>query len=675
MGKTEQWFLDDHWLDQRLTTGPSLVMFDGLDEIFDRGDRDRVAREIAGFAQRYPRARIIVTSRPVGYREATLREAGFRHFGMQDLDLAQIEAFTRGWFALTFPQQPAQADQRIERVLGSVRNSPPIRLLAENPMLLTIMALLAREQELPRERAAFYEKAVEVLCHHWDANRNLSLPGVDYLNADDKKELLRRVAFRMQTGPGGLAGNFIHEDDLEDEISRWFVERFQRPPHDAIEAARTMIDTLRSRNYILCLRGPRLYGFVHRTFLEYLTAAEYVWRFNRAKSLTIEQLVALFEEHCQEEGWHEVLRLICGQIDEPFVGEIVGHLATRTDLDAWDGNTPLPELPLAIYCISEIRNPTRVEDAGRMLCRRIAMVSTKPGQGPEMLHYFRQELVPAVRELGPRWPGRDELERIALSHVDQIPEDSWADTFWPHFVAHVVANRDAVVALSAVTRGYDGGSWYRGTALKALADKWPDDQTRKLLETRGVEDDAGYTRGDALAALADKWPDDQTRNLLETHAVEDDDMSPRSAALQALADKWPDDQTRNLLGTRAVEDDNEYPRAVALQPLADKWPDDRTWTLLRTRAGDDPSKYVRDLACFLLGAPHSAFGRTVLTKRLDGARPYLDPLEPISREHIEKAARRAGIAPADVDVQVASLSAHLGWDITRGAKGPPDAGS
>jgi hypothetical protein len=58
------------------------------------------------------------------------------------------------------------------------------------------------------------------------------------------------------------------------------------------------------------------------------------------------------------------------------------------------------------------------------------------------------------------------------------------------------------------------------------------------------------------------------------------------------------------------------------------------------------------------------------TRDLDGLSPYLDPLQPISRDHIEKAAKNTTTRPADVDNQVASLSAHLGWDITRGAKPP-----
>jgi hypothetical protein len=65
---------------------------------------------------------------------------------------------------------------------------------------------------------------------------------------------------------------------------------------------------------------------------------------------------------------------------------------------------------------------------------------------------------------------------------------------------------------------------------------------------------------------------------------------------------------------------------------------------------------------------HSEFGRILPTKDLYGYGPNLDLLALIPREQIEKAAATAGIAPEDIDAQVASLSAHLGWDITRGAK-------
>ena len=636
MGKVDQWFLDDHAVDGYLEGGPSLVMFDGLDEIFDTGDRARVMQEIAGFALQYPKARIVVTSRSVGYKEQALRNAGFAHFGIQDLDDGKIEVFIQGWFALTFPQQPQQAEQRTERVLGSVRQSKPIRLLAGNPMLLTIMALLAREEELPRERAKFYEKAVEVLCHHWDANRKLELPEDSYLNADDKKHLLRRIAMRMQAGEGGLKGNIIQEDDLEQEIKGYLTDEHWQPnTAEAKKAARRMIRQLRERNYILCLRDPKLYGFVHRTFLEYLTAAEYVRRFDRQpQQMTIEELIDLFGKHYRDDDWREVLRLICGQIDEQFVGRIVEHLATRTDLEQWDGISPLPELTLAVWCLGEVRNPQAIRGAGEQLLTALFYAITKCkgptppeedanafGHGP-LYDFMRQELLPAVKALSGKWPRSSIVADRAVSEVEHM--NSTSMQIWAQFVAevtedkaliyelgqcpHFLVRRGAVHTIAEkwpdqVTRQYltsfaikDPNGYPRTAAIHALGEIWPDDVTQQFLVDRCANDELGWVRREALLALTNSLPNELTRRTLERRTVEDKDYDPRCAALRALAEKWPDETTRKLLEERAVQDEHDSSRSAALYALVENWPDETTRKLLEERAVQDEHDSSRSAA-------------------------------------------------------------------------------
>ena len=49
-------------------------------------------------------------------------------------------------------------------------------MLAGNPMLLTIMASMARSQSLARSRAALYAQVLDLLCFHWDDNRRLAPP-------------------------------------------------------------------------------------------------------------------------------------------------------------------------------------------------------------------------------------------------------------------------------------------------------------------------------------------------------------------------------------------------------------------------------------------------------------------------------------------------------------------
>ncbi|MCZ0902160.1 NTPase, partial [Microcoleus sp. HI-ES] len=56
----------------------------------------------------------------------------------------------------------------LERLQQAIAASNSIRELAGNPLLLTMMAILNRNQELPRFRAKLYEEASKVLLHKWD---------------------------------------------------------------------------------------------------------------------------------------------------------------------------------------------------------------------------------------------------------------------------------------------------------------------------------------------------------------------------------------------------------------------------------------------------------------------------------------------------------------------------
>src|SRR6266567_2677292 len=100
--------------------GRALVIFDGVDEIFDPKERESASRQIAGFAARYPKVRVLVTSRIIGYRRAILEDAGFSHFTLQDLDIDQISTFVERWYLLAMRDQPREAAQRTERILRAV---------------------------------------------------------------------------------------------------------------------------------------------------------------------------------------------------------------------------------------------------------------------------------------------------------------------------------------------------------------------------------------------------------------------------------------------------------------------------------------------------------------------------------------------------------------------------
>ncbi|MGD1712094.1 HEAT repeat domain-containing protein [Dapis sp. BLCC M172] len=352
-------------LHEKLQNGNAIVIFDGLDEVFDPGKREDVINDIHRFTNNYKNVRVIVTSRVIGYKPQKLRDAEFYHFMLQDLEAEQVEDFIQRWHNLTY-QDEAERERKRERLKLAIKNSSAIKELSENPLLLTMMAILNRHQELPRDRAELYNQASRILLQQWDMERtlvdaNLNPKTIDY---KDKQAILRQVAFFMQGNKEGLAGNLIHGDDLEKTIINSLKVM---GINDARTVARALMEQLRHRNFILCFVGAGYYAFVHRTFLEYFCASSFVWQFEKEQKISQDDLINdVFGKHWRDEKWHEVLRLIAGMIDPRFVGEIISYLMEQ------DGEEEeFKNLFLAGKCLFEVRSRQSIGDVGNRLLKRL----------------------------------------------------------------------------------------------------------------------------------------------------------------------------------------------------------------------------------------------------------------------------------------------------------------
>jgi predicted NACHT family NTPase len=328
-GRGVDWQFDQQQLHQHLLESPTLVMFDGLDEVFDRIIQSTVIDDIIRFSQRYPQAQVLVTSRIIGYNPERLRHSGFKHFTIQSLDTEEIHEFIDRWYDLSMGSDPDKISLK-QRLKNAIANSQAIANLADNPLLLTMMAILNRRQELPRDRADLYDQASRVLLYQWDIeHKRLKLP-MDAIERREKQEMLRLIAYEMQAGEEGLKGNLISADRLIRVLTDYLRDQGFSEPR---EKANLLIQQLRERNFILCYRGAGAYGFMHRTFLEYFCAVEIKERFNKrgvSGGLTFEELRdEIFGNHWYKKNWHEVLRLVCGQIESTFSLDIVNFLLNQ----------------------------------------------------------------------------------------------------------------------------------------------------------------------------------------------------------------------------------------------------------------------------------------------------------------------------------------------------------
>jgi predicted NACHT family NTPase len=550
--------LNQRELHEQLKAGKVLVMFDGLDEVFDPAQRDEAITDIHRFTNDYPNVRVIVTSRIIGYKPQRLRDAEFRHFMLQDLESEQIQDFIYRWHELTFTDEADKVRKR-ERLQQAINTSKAIGELARKPLLLTMMAILNRNQELPRDRPELYNQASKLLLHQWDVEQKLlENPRIDSVAIDykDKQAILRQVAYHMQAADKGLAGNLIRGEDLEKILTDYLksIEISQ-----ARTVARLLIEQLRSRNFILCFLGADSYAFVHRTFLEYFCASEFVERFGKrglAGGLTLEELkTEVFGKHWQDESWHEVLRLIAGMIDTSFAGEIIDYLM------ALDGEAEkFINLFLAAKCLSEVRNRTVISATATKLLKHL-----------RSLIRYKERILPSSHE---DYVLVYKICTQAVSAIAIYWKDDPETLLWLKTCAHSDDSADAQYA-----------------AVLALAEGWKDDpDTLACLNVRALEDDDKYVREAAVQELARGWRDDpDTLSILKTR-LEDDAPNVRAAVVQELAKGWRDDpDTLSILKTR-LEDQQGNVREAVVQELARGWkddPDTLSWLKNCVRSDDD----------------------------------------------------------------------------------------
>ena len=585
--KTFEEFLEHLWanegmalpkriLQRLLEDGRVILVFDGLDEIFEPEFRAETTRRIAGFAARH-QCRVIVTSRVIGYQRQTLDGAGFAHYMIQDLDTPRIHAFAQRWYETACPDQPALVDQLVTRLKAAVAHSRSVRELAGNPLLLTILAILGRRQTLPRDRHSVYQHAVTVLVARWDRDAkhlstHLSGPvadALDLLGQVERLEMLRLLARRMQEGHGGISGNYIPERDIED-VFRHYLELCDIPGDVARRAARAMVSQLRERNFILARYGGGAWGFVHRTFLEYLAAADIVHRYEHEREWTPDALITeVLVPRAKDTTWHEVILLLAGQLRERDTAALIDSLLKPVPAVEAEHLSQLrhgptdrnQRLALALRALAEVKKIGVLARQSTAVVDAITQVlSTAPRHLLEQWDFFPVEaVIPALPTFSEHWAGRSRY--LAWYHV------------WGQFLSSssptqlaCALHKDpcAVIAYARFAWSPPG----RAAALTELGERWPDNPVvTEAVVTCAVQDDDVSVRIAGARALSARWAHRKHAVRLEAflrdRASRDPAPGARKEAMNHLLRHCPTEETRRFLRQRAQLDCFDAVRAAA----------------------------------------------------------------------------------------------------------------
>ena len=336
-----------------------------------RGRAVRLAWELLDEA-RYTHVgnRFVVTSRIAGYHFAGV-PGEFEHYTIRRMSLDDIKMFLEKWCPaverrIAAAPDPAQVDQRarreIEGILQAVETTPGVRRMAENPLLLRILAIIHRnEAHLPQRRVELYETATITLLRDWNLERGLKAATIDDVRATS---LLGPVAFYIHENRAtGFLSKGETERILANILSRERGEKDpENPSLETREAVHHFLETVREHSGLFVERGEGLYGFMHLTFEEYFTARQLVSSSTRARAQILERL------HLPR--WREPILLAVGSLSKQFYDDTQDLLRAILDAGSAYERVLHRDLLFAAACVGDSVNVApvlRQEVAGQLL--------------------------------------------------------------------------------------------------------------------------------------------------------------------------------------------------------------------------------------------------------------------------------------------------------------------
>lgn len=257
-------------IEDMLTLGRALVIFDGLDEILDKGKRIAFVSKIEAFAHMYPLCSIVATSRENGYEDAPFSKT-FSKYKLLPFNSDQVQEYAQKWFG---------SDPEAEHLVRSfLRDSQAVEELVANPLMLSLLCILYRNRGyIPRNRRAVYKDCADLLFRRWDSMRDIEQPTDHVEHGEDLMEEIALFFFKSQAAQRG-----VQERQLQGIIAGYLSDSAGVLPGPAKHRAKQFLEFCAGRAWLLGVdgthAGERLFSFTHRTFMEYF-AAEGMVRIN-----------------------------------------------------------------------------------------------------------------------------------------------------------------------------------------------------------------------------------------------------------------------------------------------------------------------------------------------------------------------------------------------------------
>ncbi|NEZ65914.1 NACHT domain-containing protein [Leptolyngbyaceae cyanobacterium CCMR0082] len=292
------------WFAKKLKQKHLLILLDGLDEVADEQDRKQVSLWVDRQMYEYPETAFILTSRPLGYQHAQLKE-GVTVLAVAPLTSDQIQDFVHQWYRETEIKAQGHedlgvreaADRQAKLLLQEVNTNNALRDLAENPLLLTMIATVHRRRgSIPRNRVELYRDICQVLLEKRQQAKGIP----DVLTASQKQAILQPLSLelmRRNTRKFTLADI---TSLLEAKLAN--LPQVQFTPEDFLKR-------LQEVDALIAKEQEGEFEFADLSFQEYLAAVEIKGTYQEAC------LLEMFSDAEKLAWWAETMKLYAAQGD------------------------------------------------------------------------------------------------------------------------------------------------------------------------------------------------------------------------------------------------------------------------------------------------------------------------------------------------------------------------
>jgi NACHT domain len=301
-----------------------VILLDGLDEVPELRERQKLVAVIENFARHYPGNFILVTSRPVGYPLVHFSDQSFKPVEVQAFSETQIQEYVTQLYRYLL-QRPVLLEtdkQGIDALLKRLKE-PGLYRLAENPLLLMVIVMQSRAYGIADKRGEAYEACAQLLLFKW-----AGLKGTDkrwkglLLDNEDTYDCTAHLGFVLheQAQDGGKQPLTVDVPAafLQEKVEVFLRERDRLAgPEERREQAALFLELIQVETGLIVERGTgekgeRLYGFIHRTFQEYFAAVSVYNKYEQEENP--QELEKFIDPHLHKAHWREVILLLLARL-------------------------------------------------------------------------------------------------------------------------------------------------------------------------------------------------------------------------------------------------------------------------------------------------------------------------------------------------------------------------